>query len=129
MLSNPLFKLQSIFNKISILTKSKFVTRDIDLFKQFENIEVGISISNMDENLSRRMEPVASNPIERIYKFIEETHPEHLGYYKELRKNPSLWDEIEDEIIEYCELNKLKYRVAFHHGGFSKKKKVGDISS
>ena len=165
--------------EISILTKSKFVTRDIDLFKQFENIEVGISISNMDENISRRMEPVASKPIERlealkeihengiktyvfvspifpkitdvkqiidyskefadrfsfenfnyrphnvprIYKFIEETHPEHLGYYKELRKNPSLWDEIEDKIIGYCELNNLKYRVAFHHGGFSKKKK------
>lgn len=165
--------------EISILTKSKFVTRDIDLFKQFENIEVGISISNMDENLSKRLEPVASKPIDRlealreihkngiktyvfvspifpkitdfkqiidysmefadrfsfenfnyrphnvprIYNFIEETHPEHLSFYKELRKNPSLWDEIEDEVIKYCELNELNYRVAFHHGGFSKKKK------
>ncbi|MFW9952079.1 MAG: radical SAM protein, partial [Candidatus Thorarchaeota archaeon] len=33
---------------ISILTKSKFVTRDIDLFKKFQNIEVGISISTLE---------------------------------------------------------------------------------
>ncbi len=164
--------------EISILTKSKFVTRDIDLFKQFENIQVGISISNMDSKLSRKLEPAASKPIDRlealreiynngiktyvfvsplfpkitdfkqiigyskdftneywfenfnfrphnvprIFKFIEETHSVYLDFYKELRKNPSLWDEIEDEIIEYCEMNKLQYHVSFHHGGFTKKK-------
>jgi DNA repair photolyase len=163
--------------EVSILTKSKFVTRDIDLFLQFENIEVGISISNMDKEISRKLEPAASGPIERleaireiheagiqtyvfvspffpkitdfkqiitysrdfadeywfenfnfrphnlprIMKFVKEAIPEHLGYYKELRKNPSLWDDIEEEIIAFCEKNKLTYHVAFHHGGFTKK--------
>jgi DNA repair photolyase len=163
---------------ISILTKSKFVTRDIDLFNQFENIEVGISISNMDENLSRKLEPFASKPLDRlealrkihengiptyvfvspvfpkitniekiidysidfadrfsfenfnyrphnvprIYQFIEDNRSMLIGYYKELRNNPSLWDKIENEIIYYCELKKVPYQIAFHHGGFSKKK-------
>jgi DNA repair photolyase len=164
--------------EITILTKSKFVTRDIDLFKQFKHIEVGISISTMDKDLSHKLEPVASNPIERmeslkriydngiqtyvfvspflpqitdfkkiieyskefaddfwfenfnfrphnvsrIMNFIKETVPEHLGYYKELRRNPALWDEIEDEIVKYCETREIPFRIAFHHGGFSKKK-------
>jgi DNA repair photolyase len=165
--------------KITILTKSKFVTRDIDLFTQFENIEVGISVSNMDTELSRKLEPVASNPrermdalkkihengiqtyvfvspfmpkitdfkriidyskeftneywfenvnfrphnIPRIMKFIKHAVPEHLEYYKELRMNPSLWDKIEDEIVEFCETQDIPFRIAFHHGGFSKNEK------
>lgn len=172
-------KLVGTTGEITILTKSKFVTRDIDLFKHFKNIQVGISISNMDEDLSRKLEPVASKPVERldalreihdkgiytyvflsplfpkitdfkqiikyskdftneywfenfnfrphniprIMNFIEETRPEHVGYYKELRKNPALWDEIEEEIIGYCEEHGLTYHVAFHHGGFTKEKK------
>jgi len=34
--------------KLSILTKSDLVLRDIDLFKQFENIEVGLTINDFD---------------------------------------------------------------------------------
>ncbi len=168
--------------EISILSKSKFVTRDIDLFTQFENIEVGISISNMNEEISRKLEPLAAKPIDRlealrqihdngistyvfvspifpkitdvkeiidysknfvdrysfenfnyrphnvprIYRFIGETHPELMKYYQELKINPALWGDVEEEITEYCELNNLKYRIAFHHGGFSKKKKKSE---
>ncbi len=52
--------------RIQILTKSKFVERDIDLFKKFENIEVGISISTSDEELAKIIEPGASRPQERL---------------------------------------------------------------
>ena len=38
---------------ISILTKSDLVTRDIDLFSKFDNIEVGMSISYIDERFSK----------------------------------------------------------------------------
>ena len=61
--------------EISVLTKSKFVTRDIDLFKKFENLEVGISISTLDNEFAQLIERGASRPKERLeaLKEIEET--------------------------------------------------------
>ena len=52
--------------EISILTKSKLVVRDIDLFKKFKNIRVGISISTLDENFARVIERAASKPLDRL---------------------------------------------------------------
>jgi len=52
--------------EILILTKSKFVERDIDLFKKFDKIEVGISISTLDNEFSKVIEPGASRPLERL---------------------------------------------------------------
>lgn len=52
--------------EIIILTKSKFVERDIDLFKNFENAEVGISISTLDEKFAKIIEPGASKPSDRL---------------------------------------------------------------
>jgi len=52
--------------EIVILTKSKFVERDIDLFKRFENVEVGISISTLDGNFAKIIEPGASKPDDRL---------------------------------------------------------------
>jgi DNA repair photolyase len=48
--------------KISLLTKSALVTRDIDIFKKFKEIDIGVSISTLDEKLSRQLEPFASPP-------------------------------------------------------------------
>ena len=52
--------------EISILTKSKLVVRDIDLFKQFKNIRVGVSINTIDEEFSRIIECAASKPMARL---------------------------------------------------------------
>lgn len=52
--------------EIQILTKSKLVTRDIDLFKKFENIKVGISLNTLDDEFSRIIEPAASKPSDRL---------------------------------------------------------------
>jgi len=52
--------------EISVLTKSKFVTRDIDLFKKFENLEVGISINTLDSEFAKLIEKGASRPHERL---------------------------------------------------------------
>jgi DNA repair photolyase len=52
--------------EIIILTKSKFVERDIELFKKFDNIEVGISISTLDEEFAKIIEPGASKPGDRL---------------------------------------------------------------
>ena len=43
--------------RLSILTKSNLVLRDIDLFKQFPNIEVGLTINNFDGKTKNLMEP------------------------------------------------------------------------
>lgn len=52
--------------EVSILTKSKFVDRDIDLFNKFKNIQVGISISTLDDKFAKIIERGASRPQERL---------------------------------------------------------------
>ncbi|MBY8999092.1 MAG: radical SAM protein, partial [Candidatus Thorarchaeota archaeon] len=164
--------------KLQILTKSSLVERDIDLFKQFENIQVGISLNSLDEKFTRIIEPRASKPqdrlsalkkvaaagistyvfispifpkisdweaiieaalpitnefrfenlnfrghnIPRIMKLISENSPELLDYYKEIRKEPSLWNQMEEDIEDFCKARHLRCRVEFHHGGFTKTK-------
>lgn len=51
---------------VQILTKSSLVTRDIDLFKQFDKIEVGISINSLDDEFVKKIEPRASKPQDRL---------------------------------------------------------------
>lgn len=162
--------------EIQILTKSKLVTRDIDLFKKFDNIEVGISINTLDDDFAKTIEPAASKPSERleaieeiskaglntyifispffpeltdyiaiikkgiaytssfrfenlnfrphnvprINRVIKEFYPNLLPKYKEIQKDPSYWDIIEDQIRNFCDKKKLDYKIEFHHGGFSK---------
>ena len=52
--------------EVIILTKSKFVVRDIDLFNQFKNIEVGISMSTLNDDFAKIIERGASRPSERV---------------------------------------------------------------
>ena len=162
--------------EILVLTKSKLVVRDIDLFKKFKNLEVGISICTLNENFSNIIERAASKPSERldavkeifeagiktyifvspffpeitdfkaiieesedythrymfenlnfrphntprINKIIKEYYPKLVSKYKEIQKDPSIWDIIEEWIRKYCEKKKLNYSIEFHHGGFSK---------
>lgn len=42
---------------VNILTRSPLCLRDIDLLKQFESIEVGLSITTHDENIKKIFEP------------------------------------------------------------------------
>jgi DNA repair photolyase len=73
-------KLVGTKGHISILTKSKFVTRDIDLFKQFDNLEVGISINSLDMSFAKLIEKGASRPLERI-KALKEVHDNGIKTY------------------------------------------------
>lgn len=52
--------------QVSILTKSHMVLRDIDLFKQFKNIEVGFTITSTDDKISRYFEKAAPNVSQRL---------------------------------------------------------------
>ena len=66
--------------EISILTKSKFVTRDIDLFKKFDDLEVGISISTLDNEFAQLIERGASRPKERL-EALKEIHENGIKTY------------------------------------------------
>ena len=51
---------------VGILTKSAMVVRDIDLFKKLPNVEVGLTITSTDDDISRFMEVKASDVSARI---------------------------------------------------------------
>ena len=51
---------------LQILTKSNLVMRDIDLLQTMPNVRVGVSLSVVDENLRRMLEPRASSVAARI---------------------------------------------------------------
>lgn len=59
--------------RVSILTKSALVVRDIDLFKQLYQCEIGFSFSTADENVRKIMEPGASS-IENRLKALQTLH-------------------------------------------------------
>lgn len=52
--------------KLSILTKSDLVLRDLDLFKQFKTIEVGLTINSFDGKLKKLFEPKSPTNQQRI---------------------------------------------------------------
>lgn len=54
---------------VSILTKSTLVTRDIDIFQSFKNIEVGMTITTDSESIRRIFEPGAP-PLEERKKAL-----------------------------------------------------------
>ena len=51
---------------VNIQTKSKLVLRDVDLFQEFETIEVGLTITTDDERVARLFEPGAPSVEERV---------------------------------------------------------------
>lgn len=59
-------KLQNSKHNIEILTKSKYIEKDIDIIKNIENIRVGISLCTLDDEFRKGIEPNASSVNERI---------------------------------------------------------------
>lgn len=66
--------------KVSILTKSTLVTRDIDLFKQFPNIEVGLTITSTGDPISKYLETYAT-PHELRLKALADLSAEGINTY------------------------------------------------
>ena len=52
--------------KLKILTKSDLVLRDIELFKEFEDIEVGLTVNDFDAKLKKEIEPFSPSNERRI---------------------------------------------------------------
>jgi DNA repair photolyase len=169
-------RLVSTKANVHILTKSCLVERDIDLFQQFENIKVGVSMNTLDDEFARTIEPRASKPkdrlkalqqiaeigistyvfvspvfpkitdwmaiidaahsftnefhfenlnfrshnVPRIFRLIADNHPDLLSHFDRIRKDPTIWDEMEKEIEQRCRVMNLNCKIEFHHGGFTK---------
>ncbi len=59
-------KLIDLQPNLGIQTKSDLVLRDIDLLKQFKNCEVGFTITTLNDNLRKEIEPFTSSVQNRI---------------------------------------------------------------
>jgi DNA repair photolyase len=66
--------------KISLLTKSPLVTRDIDVFKQIPNLEIGMTITSTDDVVSKMFESCAPPSSLRI-KALRELNKEGINTY------------------------------------------------
>lgn len=51
---------------VCIQTKSDLILRDLDLLKKLEDVEVGFTITTIDDDLVRIWEPQASLPLKRL---------------------------------------------------------------
>jgi DNA repair photolyase len=51
---------------VSVLTKSNLVVRDLDLFRQFTQCEVGLTITTTEQEIAHNFEPYSSTPQQRI---------------------------------------------------------------
>jgi DNA repair photolyase len=65
---------------VNVLTRSPLCLRDIDLFKQFHNIEVGFSIGTHDEGVKKGFEP-NSPAVESRVKALKTLHLEKVRTY------------------------------------------------
>ena len=52
--------------RVCIQTKSSLITRDLDILTSFPRLDVGVTVTTLDEYTSRAVEPLASTPRKRI---------------------------------------------------------------
>lgn len=92
---------------LSILTKSDLVLRDIDLFKKFENLEVGVTINTFSGKTKNLLEPNTPNNNARLnaLKILHENKIKTLGFISpvipELIDIESLIDNSQDFVDYY----------------------------
>lgn len=52
--------------RVSIQTKSSLITRDLDILSGLERLDVGVTVTTLDEYVARAVEPLASTPRKRL---------------------------------------------------------------
>jgi DNA repair photolyase len=65
---------------VNLLTRSPLCLRDIDLFKQFKRIEIGLSITTHDEGIRKIFEPCSPSVLSRV-KALKALHQEKIHTY------------------------------------------------
>ena len=51
---------------LNIITKSPLILKDLDILKSFKKIVVSISLTTLNEELAKKLEPNSSPPQERL---------------------------------------------------------------
>jgi len=64
----------------SILTKSDLVLRDLDILKKLDNLDVGLTITTMNDNVRRHFEPHSSSVESRV-RALKELHENGISTY------------------------------------------------
>ena len=99
---------------VNIQTKSALVLRDLDLFRQFETIDVGFTIATEDERVAKLFEPQASPVNERI-EALKTIHDEGIRTFAFigpiLPGNPeNLVNDLVGK-VDYVYIDKMNYTV------------------
>jgi DNA repair photolyase len=91
---------------VDVLTKSDLILRDLDLIQKFDDVEVGLTVTSLDDSVRRAFEPGAS-PIQARLDALKRFSDEGIRTYAFLGPIlPYLTDEHLEEL-----LNKLADRV------------------
>ncbi len=97
---------------VSILTKSKLVLRDIDLFKKFNDVEVGLTVPTDDEKIKKLFEPNSPSIEERIAA-LKELHQNGIYTYvfigPILPQNPERLASLLLGKVDYVLIDKMNY--------------------
>ncbi|NWF54054.1 MAG: radical SAM protein [Syntrophaceae bacterium] len=65
---------------VGILTKSPLILRDLDLIEQFDEMEVGITITTDDDEIKKIFEP-ATPPLDARIQALKEIHDRGISTY------------------------------------------------
>jgi DNA repair photolyase len=99
---------------VTVQTKSPLALRDLELFKQFRDIEVGLTITTGDEQIKKIFEP-NSPPIEKRIKALETLHSNGVKTYAMiaplLPKAEKLATHLKGK-VDYVLVDKMNYHYA-----------------
>jgi DNA repair photolyase len=97
---------------VNIQTKSKLALRDLDLFQEFEEIEVGFTITTDDEGVARQFEPRAT-PVKDRLKALEKIHASGIKTYAFigpiLPGNPEKLGQNLEGKVDYVYIDRMNY--------------------
>jgi DNA repair photolyase len=97
---------------VDILTKSPLVLRDVDLFRRFKDIEVGITITTDDERIRKIFEPKAPHVdarIRTIKKLCEARIRTYVFIGPLLPMNPEVLCEKLADYVDYVFIDRMNY--------------------
>jgi DNA repair photolyase len=99
---------------VTIQTKSHLVLRDLPMLKEFNKIEVGITISTADDGIRKIFEPCASSVSQRI-ETIEKLHSSGVTVFAMIAP---ILPKVEglvallDKKVDYVLIDKMNYHYA-----------------
>ena len=97
---------------VNIQTKSKLALRDLDVFQEFEEIEVGFTIATDDERVARQFETRASTVKERL-EVLKKVHSSGIKTYAFigpiLPGNPEKLAQNLEGKVDYVYIDRMNY--------------------